>query len=163
MNDKTFRFLNSLRDQLQNCQLILNISGFFPKLHQAGLSSQFFHLFNERCFSLVQDNLPCDLTKSFITKWPLWAIFNGIFFPNCRELTLSLDKLMMKVDEVEAPKWLMHSSTESQPRLLKLCADPENWFPFGLVTMTMLQQIKAVGENWKKKLNMIKLSKNYFC
>ena len=140
MHDKTFRFLNVLHDQLQNCQLIFNISGFFAKLQQAGLSAQFLALFNERCFSLV-NTLPWHCcTNDFTAKWPLWAIFNGIFFPNCRELTLPRETL--EVDEVDAAKWLMHPSTEHQPRMLKLCSAQYDWIGNELVTL--LRLIKEV-------------------
>ena len=146
MHDKTFRFLNALRNKLQNCQLVLNLGGFFAKLQESRQSSQFFQLFNERCFSLVQDNLTWqNQTTSFMVKWPLWAIFNNIFFPNCRKLALSYE-----VETNEAAKWLMHPSTECRPRLLELRSDPI-WFGFD---ERLLHHIKEVNKKWINKLEL---------
>ena len=152
MHPKIFRFFNALREQLQNCQLVLNQSEFFPKLLKAGHSTQFFEFFHERCFSLLVQDIPHSWRRSqqrtddllFATRWPLWAIFNNIFLPNCRELTLPYNLLRAEEMGVEAANWLMHPSTEQRPRLLKLHA-PVYWLGDGFVTM--LQHIKEVNKN----------------
>ena len=145
ISDDVMALLYSLQPKLQHCQLAMDLSILLPwanRLDKTEMLSSFLRLFDSCCFAIHQKEVLLAQQNVQVFLWPLWALFNDFIFTGCRTLELRTDLLSSQVG-LDAAKWLMHESTETMPRRLKLHSkDATNWQRTARGVAPMIEQLK---------------------
>jgi hypothetical protein len=145
--------LYSLQPKLQHCQLAMDLSILLPwanRLDKTEMLSSFLRLFDSCCFAIHQKEVLLAQQNVQVFLWPLWALFNDFIFTGCRTLELRTDLLSAQAG-LDAAKWLMHESTETMPRRLKLHSkDATNWQRTARGVAPMIEQLKEVSQSTNK-------------
>ncbi|KAL7069809.1 hypothetical protein ACQ4LE_010832 [Meloidogyne hapla] len=145
-NIDCIQFLNLFKNYLNNCHLLFSQTSVWNNLHEIEQLFSFFKLFNEKCFSFEQklENHSFDkkfgiMGELFPFMFPLWAIFNGIFLKELRDMKFQLEFLYF--NGFSFIKWLHHSSTENKPRRLELFTGNNEW-KINLDISSLIQKLK---------------------
>uniref|UniRef100_A0A914MH09 F-box domain-containing protein n=1 Tax=Meloidogyne incognita TaxID=6306 RepID=A0A914MH09_MELIC len=147
-NIDCIEFLYLFKDYLNNCHLLFGQTSIWKNLHEIGQLFIFFKLFNNFCFSFEQklENKFFDkkfgiMGEIFPFMFPLWAIFNGIFLKELRDMEFQLEFLYFNGSSFL--KWLHHPSNENKPRRLKLFTG-NNECKIILDISSLIQKLKEV-------------------
>ncbi|KAL3112881.1 hypothetical protein niasHT_015587 [Heterodera trifolii] len=118
-------FLRQISPMLEKCCLKFELTSFWSKLHSSGQLLPFLSLFNPLTFSLhlTFDDLyfhSVNRPNPYFFKLPFWAIFQGIFFPNCHDLSIPICLLSSREIGIDVALWLHNkrSDTECPSRIV---------------------------------------------
>jgi hypothetical protein len=152
--------LHSLQPMLQHCNVVMDLfilQHWAAQPDKAELIASFLRFFGSNCCFAIHHQatyyparggeLPASL------QLPLWALFNDLMLTGCRQLELLAQLLSSAQLGLDAAKWLLHESTATRPRRLKLYSNDETYWEHqqreaARGVTPMVKQLKEVSSHF---------------